>query len=218
MHTLKIEKREKLKKQSKSLLGEGIIPAVLYGKKEDSAPVQCILHDFEKVWKEAGESTVVTLTGLGEDKEVLIQEVDLDPVHGHPRHVDFYVIEKGKKVEVAVPIEFVGVAPAEKELGGTLVKVLHELEIEAFPKDLPQQIEADISGINDFETQLHAKDISLPSGVELITDAEEVVALVSEVKEEEEAPAEGPDLENIEVEGKGKKDDAGEEEGGEKSE
>ena len=107
-----------------------------------------------------------------------------------------------------VPLEFIGAAPAEKELGGTFITVLHELEIEAMPRDLPHNLTADISGLTDFNTQLHAKDITLPEGVELMTDSDEVIALVEEAKEEvieEEVTA--PDMEAIEVEQKGKGED-----------
>lgn len=207
---LKVEKRAELGKKVQALRTEGKIPAVVYGKKEESTSITLSLPDFEKVWKEAGESTVITLIGLDDAKEVLIQEVDVDPVFGTPRHVDFYAIEKGKKVSVSVPLEFVGVSPAEKELGGTLVKVLHDIEVEAFPKDLPHSIEADISGLRDFETQLHAGEIALPQGVELVTGTDEVVALVAEAKEEE-APVEELDMDAIEVMQKGKKEEEGDE-------
>ena len=98
-----------------------------------------------KSWKQAGESSVIHLTGKDIDHEVLIQDIDLDPVTDNVRHADFYVIEKGKKVTVRVPLEFTGVAPAVKDLGGILVKVIHELEIEAMPKDLPHNLSVDIS-------------------------------------------------------------------------
>ena len=98
-------------------------------------------------------------------------------------------------------------------MGGTLVKVLHEVEIEAMAKDLPHNIEVDISTLVDFDSKIHAGEIKLPSGVTLKTDAEEVVALVAEAKEEEvEAPSE-IDMSAIEVtDKKGKKDEEGDSE------
>src|SRR5690606_26337192 len=108
---------------------------VFYGPKEEAVAVSFDRARFEKVLREAGESTVVTLTGVGEDKDTLIHDVQLHPVTDQPLHVDFYVLEKGKKVQTHVPLEFTGEAPAVKSLGGTLMKVLHELEIEAMPKD-----------------------------------------------------------------------------------
>jgi large subunit ribosomal protein L25 len=170
-------------------------------------------RDFEKVYKEAGESTVITLIGLGEPKEVLVQDVDLDPVKNTPRHVDFFVLEKGAKVEVNVPLEFVGESSAVKG-GGNLVKVLHDIQIKVAPKDLPKSLEVDISGLVDFTSRVFAKDIKLPESAELTVNEEEVVALVAEVVEEKEEEVAAPDLDSIEVEKKGK-DEAEEGEGGE---
>jgi large subunit ribosomal protein L25 len=124
-----------------------------------------------------------------------------------PRHADFYAIEKGAKIEVAVPLVFVGEAPAEKA-GANIVKVMHEVEIEADAAHLPHDIQVDISGLAAIDDQIHAKDLVLPSGVALKTDGDEVIALAQEVKEEvEEAPA-AVDMGAIEVEKKGKEEGA----------
>ncbi len=192
----------------------GFIPAVFYGKKEESTPISIKFADFLKVWKKAGESSVVTLKRQGgEDLEALIHDVDLDPVTDAPRHADFYVFEKGHKIKVDIPIEFVGVAPAAKDLGGILVKVMREVKIEAMPKDLPHEIKVDVSSLTTFDSQILAKDIVLPAGVTLVESPEEVVALVSEAKEESEEPAAPVDLSAIEVEKKGKKEEEGAAEG-----
>ena len=207
MLTLKADIRD-IKIEPESIRETGQIPAVFYGKKEASTPISIPRVDFLKVWKEAGESTVVTLKTTDGDKESLIQDVDIDPVTGAPRHADFYVFEKGHKVEVELPIEFIGVSPAVKDLGGMLVKVLHELKVEAMPKDLPHNIEIDISTLANFNDQVLAKDIKLPSGVELKEHAEEVVALVSAPREEKEEEAAPVDLSTIEVEKKGKDEES----------
>lgn len=181
----------------------GKIPAVYYGKKQPSTPVAVKTADFLKVLRKAGESTVVTLkTGSG-DLESLIYAVDRDPVSGVPRHADFYVFEKGQKIKVKIPLEFSGVAPAVKDLGGVLVKVLREVEVEAAPKNLPHALSVRIEKLLDFRSQILARDIALPEGVSLVENPEEVVASVYEPKEEvvEEAL---PDLSAIEVEKKGK--------------
>lgn len=205
MLTLTAEKRDKVSKtENEALKTGGRIPAVFYGKGVEATPISISGTDFLKVWKEAGESTIVKISGVGEDRDVLIHDVDVDPVKGDPRHADFYVIEKGKKLTVSVPLEFIGEAPAVKSLGGILTKVVHELEIEVLPQDLPQHIDVDVSSLIDFDTQIHVKDIALPNGVTAVTDQEEVVALVAEAKEEEEGPVDAPDLSTIEVEKKGK--------------
>src|SRR5579872_1869532 len=136
MLSLKAEIRDQ-KSKPEAIRKAGKIPAVFYGKKEKSTPIVIKQTDFMKAWKEAGESTVVALETPEGVKESLIHEIDFDPISGSPRHADFYVFEKGHKVKVDVPIEFVGVSPAVKDMGGALVKVLHALKIEAMPKDLP---------------------------------------------------------------------------------
>jgi len=119
-----------------------------------------------------------------------------------------------KKVEVEVPIEFVGIAPAEKNGLGVLVKVLHDFNIEVLPKEIPHSIEVDLSGLEDLDSQIHVKNIILPKGVKMITDQEEVIALIAPMKEEVEEEEEAPiDLSSIEVEKKGKKEEPIEESG-----
>ncbi|KKU49829.1 MAG: 50S ribosomal protein L25 [Parcubacteria group bacterium GW2011_GWB1_49_7] len=188
----------------------GQIPAVFYGKKEASTSISIPKIDFLKVWKEAGESSVVTLDTPDGNKESLIKDVDIDPVSGAPRHADFYVFEKGHKVEVALPIELTGVSPAVKDLGGILVQVLHELEVESMPKNLPHNITVDVSGLANFGDQILAKDITLPNGVELKINPEEVIITVSAPREEKEEEVAPIDLSSIEVEKKGKEETEGE--------
>jgi len=137
----------------------------------------------------------------------LIHEVDLDPLTNQPRHVDFYAVTKGEKVQVAIPIEFVGESPAV-EAGANLVKVLHEIEIEADPMNLPHEFTVDLSVLATVNDQIHVRDIKLPSGVTLVTDAEEVIALVQEVAAEKEEVAEPADITSVEVEKKGKEEGA----------
>lgn len=208
MFKLKVEKRD-LKENVAVLRKSGQMPAVFYGPKDPSTPIKVSLVDFKKAWKTAGESTVVSLEGNGIDADVLIHQVDLDPVSDVAIHADFYAIEKGKKLSVDVPLEFVGVAPAVKDLGAVLVKVAHEVEIEALPKDLPHTLEVDISTLINFDSVITAAEIKLPAGVVLKVKPEEVIASVYEPKEEVvEAPV---DLSAIEVEKKGKEDKEGEE-------
>lgn len=201
--TLKVEKRD-LKTDVAALRKAGKIPAVFYGKKEASTPISIASVDFVKAYKAAGESTVVILQGEGIEVESLIHDLDLHPVTGKPVHADFYVFEKGKKIKVDVPLEFVGVAPAIKELGGSLIKVLYDIEIEALPKDLPHKIEVDISSLVDFKSTIKAGDLKLPAGVVLAINPDDVIASAAEPKAEEEEVTAPVDLDAIEVEKKGK--------------
>lgn len=211
---IKAEKRTKIGKLE-ALRKTGLMPAVFYGHKKEATAIQIKKSDFIKAWKNAGESTVIKLETPEGAVEVLIHEVDFDPLTSEPRHADFYVFEKGHKVEISVPLEFVGVSPAVKDLGGVLMKIMHEIKVEAEPSNLPHQIEVDISAITELEGQILAKDIVLPKGVVLVENPEEVVvtAATPQAEKAEEAPA---DLSQIEVEKKGKKEEDGEEVAGSK--
>src|SRR3989344_1599113 len=188
----------------------GQLPAVLYGGKEKPISIFLETREFNKVLGIAGETTVISLKveSVG-GKDVLIHQVDIDPIRNIPIHVDFYAIDKDKKIKIGVPLEFTGTALAVKDLGGTLVKVLHELEIEALPKNIPHHIEVDISPLLTLESNISVKDIKLPEGVTATHEPEEIAAAVSVAKEEAPEPVVMPDLSTIEVEKKGKKEEEG---------
>ncbi len=209
MITLSAEARDN-KISPETLRKEGKIPAVFYGPKEKSTPISISTVDFIKVYKKAGESSVIILKEGNNEHEALIHDIDVHPVTGAPRHADFYVIEKGKKVKVNIPLVFEGIAPAVKDKGAILVKVARELEIEASPKDLPHELKVDISSLVDFSSTIHAQDIKLPAGVTLVSGGLEIVASVSEAKEEVEE-VKPIDMSAIEVAKKGKEAKEGEE-------
>jgi large subunit ribosomal protein L25 len=213
VYTLAIEDRQTLGKTSKRLPGDKMA-AVYYGRKEKATPIVISKPAFKRIFRLAGESSVVVLEGNGKKIEALIHEVDFDPVKDEPRHADFYVLEKGKKVTVSVPVHFEGESPAVKNLGGILVKVMHEIEVEAEAKDLPHAVEVDISALTDLDSQITVGDLKLPAGVISTEDKGEVVAAVSVAKEEEEVSA-PIDISAIEVEKKGKKEEEGGEEAAE---
>lgn len=209
MLSLKSEARDSKMKPT-FLRKQGLIPAVFYGPKAKTTSIAIVQKDFRKVWRQAGESSIVMLETPAGKVSTLIHDVQFDPVKSDPIHADFYVIEEGKEVEVHIPIEFTGIAPAVKELGATLIKVLHEVNIKAMPKDLPHNIPVDVSSLTTLESQILVKDISLPKGVTLITHADEVVVSVAAARKAEEEEVTQPvDLSAIEVEKKGKKEEEG---------
>lgn len=189
---------------------EGYIPAVYYGSQSASTPIFINFIEFNKVLASAGESSSIVLTTEHGTENAMIQDVQFHPVKHVPIHVDFYIVEKGQKVHVKTPIEFVGESQAIKE-GGVLVKVMHELPVEGEPSKLPQQFTVDISLLAAMDSVIKVSDIKLPAGVELYhVSPEDVIASVTQAKEEaEEVPAE-TDLSAIEVEAKGKKEEEGE--------
>lgn len=201
--TVKLEVAPRTGKAA-SLRKAGNVPGIVYGPKQQPVAISVPKAVIEKTVREAGESTIIVLEGIGNPIEVLIHDVAFNAERGGVEHIDFYAIEAGKELTVNVPLEFVGDAPALK-LGGSLTKVLHEVEVTCRPADLPQHIDVDISSLIDYEAQIHVSDLVLPKGVKLENEPEEVVALVQEAEEqvEEAAPV---DMAAIEVEQKGKDD------------
>lgn len=206
MITLDAQARD-VKVNPKLIRKEGLIPAVYYGPGQESAAISVSRTAFEKVFSEAGESTVIALKTPKGSFDALIHDVDVDPVMGDPIHVDFYIVSKDRKVEVDVPIEFVGTAPAEK-LGGIVTKVLHEITVSALPAKLPQHITVDLSALVDMDSNISVADLSLPDGVSVVgLQPTDIIAAMSEPTKEEEVPVAPVDLSAIEVEKKGKKEE-----------
>lgn len=178
------------------LRAAGLIPAVVYGSKQEATPISVPRAIFEKLFRDAGETTVVTLIGLPEKAETLIHDVQIHPVTGTPLHADFYALAKGQKVKLNIPLEFVGQAPAEKA-GHIVVKALHEIEIEVAPAELPHSLSVDLSALQNVGDHITASQVTLPSSARLITNADEILVSITEFKEEKAAepaaaaPAEG---------------------------
>ena len=208
MFVIKADKRDEATKLG-LLRKSGKIPAVFYGAGQDTTSITIPNVEFKKVWREAGESSAVKVSMGSKDIDVLIHEVQVDPVTDEPIHVDFLAIDMKKKIKVKVPIVFEGISNAVKTGIGNLVKVLHEIEIEALPADLPHNLIADISKLATLDNTIIVSDIKLPAGVVVMANPNEVVAsIVAQVEEKEEAPV-APDLSAIEVEKKGKKEEEG---------
>lgn len=208
MFSIKAKKRDEAV-DSMELRKKGEIPAVFYGAKNPSTSITISNIDFKKIWHKAGESSTVSVVmDDGKKVDVLIHEVQVDPITDEPIHVDFLVIDMNKKIKVHVELAYEGVSEAVKSGLGTLVKVLHEVEIEALPKDLPHNLVVDISKLVTVQDQVYISDIKLPAGVEIVTKSHNVVCSIALPVEEKEEVA-PVDLSTIEVEKKGKKEEEG---------
>ena len=186
---LKAKKREASGKKVNSLRKEGFIPAVIYGKEAKSASLIVGKKDFQKVFKQVGENTLIDLDiDGGETRKVLISDPQIDPVTDEPIHVDFHQVKLTEKVQAEVPLEFVKEeeALAIKELEGTLIKEKDEIEVECLPIDIPHSIEVDVSFLKTFDDIIHISDLNIPSNVKVLDDPEEVVATVMPPRSEEE--------------------------------
>lgn len=178
--------REKNGRKAKELLKHNQIPAILYGHKIKSESFIIDYLDFHKVFKEAGESTILTLKTDGKDRNVLIKDVQLDPITGKYIHVDFYQVKMTEKITAMVELKFIGESQAVKEEGGILVKNLDEVEVESLPGDLPKNIEVNISSLKKIDDVIRIKDLGVSPKIKLLHDKKEIVAVVTPPRTEEE--------------------------------
>ena len=194
--TLKAEVRKISGRKVKNLRKEGILPGNISGKKIKSEAVQVVFKDFEKVYKEAGETGLVTLEIGKEEKPVLIHNLQVNPVSDVPVHVDFLQVDLKEKVEADVPVELTGESPAEKQALGTVVQYINEIKVEALPMDLPEKFEVDTSELSEVDQAIFVKDLKVDrSKVDVKTGPDEIVVKVEPPQKEEviapPAPAEG---------------------------
>lgn len=187
---------------------QGLIPAVSYGQKTKNLSLMVDAQDFEKIYQQTGQSTLIKLKAEDKEKIVLIHDIQKDPVTDKVIHIDFYQVRMDRLLKTEVPLVFVGESPAVQAEGGVLIKNIQKVEIEALPKDLPREIEVDISSLKTFDDNIYIKNLSLPEGVKIITEAEEVVASVippraeAELEELEKAPEEKVEEVKVEAEEK----------------
>lgn len=193
---LKAEKRTIEGRKVKTLRKEGNLPGNIYGKKIKSQSVQVNLKDFEKVYKEVGETGLLALTLGSEEKPVLIHNLQLNPATDQPIHVDFLQVDLKEKVEADIPVELTGESPAEKQGIGTVVQYVNEIKAEALPADLPEKFVVDAGILAEVDQSVLVKDLKYDkSKVEIKDDLEAIVAKVEPPQKEEvveaPAPAEG---------------------------
>lgn len=189
-HQLNAQARTLLGRKVKQLRNQGLLPATIYGKGFDSISIQMNLIEAEKIFSEAGESGLVEL--IVDEKEklpILFRNPQYHPIEGNLIHIDCYKVNLKEKISAMVPIEFVGESQAVKN-GNTLVTVTDEVEVEALPADLPESIEVDLTVLENIESVITVADLKIDkSKVEILTDAEQLIAKVEEPRAEEEEPA-----------------------------
>lgn len=170
----------------RALLRSGSVPAILYGHGIINETLQLDAKAFSKVWPVAGTTSLVILKTGKTEHPVLIRAVQRHPLRDTVQHVDFLQVRMDEKIKAKVPLVFVGQSVAVKDMGGVLVRNHDELELEAFPQDLPHNVSVDVASLTDFDQVIHVKDIALPKGVTVLTEADEVVALVQPPRTEAE--------------------------------
>lgn len=207
MSDLKLSVKNREKVASKALARsrkEGLIPAVMYG--HGNAPEMFWVNaiTFGKLFKAAGQSSIISLIPEnGKEANVIVHDVQSDPLSNRLTHIDFFQVRMDEALETHIPLEFVGEAPAVKELGGVLVRTLEEVMVSCLPKDLPHSLEVDLSSIKTFDDHIKVKDLKIPNGVTVMIEEETTVALVEAPRTEAEMDAldEKPEGDVTKVEG-----------------
>jgi large subunit ribosomal protein L25 len=191
--------------------GADKISAVVYGPDVTNASIELDYAEFKKVLKQAGEGSLIELNVEGEKEKrlVLVHEIQKDPVEDYFIHIDFLQPNLKEETEAEVPLVFEGESPAVKDLGGTLVKNMSEIEVSALPQDLPHEIKVSLESLKTFEDRILVKDLVLPNNVKATANPEEIVALVAaqENVEEELASEIKENVEDVEKVEKEKKEE-----------
>ncbi len=187
-YSLNATKRNIDGKKVKKLRKSGLLPAVLYGNNKDSLNIQLNQKEFEQVYKEAGESSLINLTlETGEKDKVLVGQTHYDPYSSKLLHTGLRRVDLKEKIKANVPIEFTGESPAVKSGLGLLLTLIDEIEVECYPADLPQEIVVDISKLSEVGDTISVGELSLDrSKIEISEDGEEPVVKIDHAEMEEE--------------------------------
>jgi large subunit ribosomal protein L25 len=194
--------------KTSALRQEGLIPAIVYGPKTKPIKIAVAANVLDKLYHEAGKSHLIDMEIDGENKKVLIYDLQFDPVKDQIIHVDFYAVRMDQEIHTEIPLKLIGESSAVKDLGGSLLNEKDSLEIECLPQDLIDDIEIDISILDNFEKVIKVADLKLPETIKVLDEPDQIIAFVQAPRSEEELAeldeAVEEDVENVEVEEKGK--------------
>jgi large subunit ribosomal protein L25 len=183
---LKANTRKVVGKQVKALRRAGQLPAVIYGRGKTPVAVTLDLHETSKLLPTITSSHLITLSVEGKPHTTLVREKQRHPVSGELIHVDFLEVSLTEKLRVDVIIQLEGDSPAVKNYNAVLVSGLEQLSIEAYPRDLPERISVDVSGLLEIGDAVYVRDLSLPSKVEVLSDPDDMIVLATAPVREEE--------------------------------
>lgn len=179
--SLTVEHRDVLRKKVKALRRSGMIPIHLYGRDMQSMSLQAPLMSVSKVIRQVGHNIPLYLTieGSKEQNLVFVREVQHHPVTNQLLHVDFYRVDASRRIVGEVPIALMGEAPAVRVHRGVLMQTLHQLSVECLPMEMPERVEIDISGLEEFDQGIRVSDFVPGQGITVLTDPEELIVRVS---------------------------------------
>lgn len=203
-------REEKGKSASRRLRRADRIPVTVYGGSNDAASGTVARREIAALLRRHGRNAIFTLDLAGAATPVKIADLQIDPIKGRLLHVDFMRISLTEKTEFEVPLEVVGEAPGVKNQGGILDQPLHTVKIRCLPTELPAKIEVDVSSLN-LGDHIRVADLAVDRDkIELITDAEVVIATIAAPRVEEEAAPPAEEQSEPEVIKRGKADEEGE--------
>ncbi len=199
---LEVSKREMTGKKVRFLRRQGITPGNIYGHGIDSTAVNVDTKSLKHLLANVGKTDLISLKIADSNAPVLalVRNVQRNPLNDEFLHVDFYHVKMNEKIKVDVPLAFVGEAPVlDKVKGASVLHLIDSLHIEALPEHLPHSFEVDLSSLEELDSTIHVKDISLGDGITLLSDAEQMIVKVVEAKKEVEvAPVEAVVAEEVE--------------------
>jgi large subunit ribosomal protein L25 len=206
-HTIDLdaEPRTVLGKQVKQLRRAGYVPANMYGHGLASTPLQVEAKALEQLLKHATPTTLVNLKvgRAARRRSVFVRDVRYSILRHEPEHVDFFAVRMDEPIRAAVPVAFRGEAPAARNADHMIAHPVTAVTVAGLPSDLPEAIAVDVSGLENADDTIYARDLPLPENVQLVDDPELIVARVQVVRAavveapaepvapEGEAPAEG---------------------------
>lgn len=166
-----------------------MIPGIVYGKTQESAQLKVDYSTFLKLYRKAGTNHIINLTIDSKVIDVLVHEVQKDPVSWDFTHIDFYAITAGQKIHVEIPVKFIGESQAKRD-GAIIEEHLDIIELKCSPSDLIDFIEVDISGLTSTGDNIKVGDLKIDtSKYEILTDAETVIVSANELAAEEDLSA-----------------------------
>jgi large subunit ribosomal protein L25 len=214
---LKATRREVVGKQVKALRRQGWLPAIIYGSGIEPLPISLNYLEANRILPGVSSSRLIVVDVDGEKHTSLVRERQRHPVTGEMIHLDFQEVSMTEKLRTMVSLELIGEAPAIDSYGGVLVPGQERIEIECLPGDLPNLIEVDISGLQEIGDALYVRDLVIPKNVEVLTDKDELVIVITApeaepIEEEEEEEEEIYGAEEPEVIERGRREEEEEEE------
>lgn len=169
---------------AKALRAAKTVPAVVYGHNQENVHVKVGNSDLLRAYRSAWKNHIIELVINEKKVDVLFHDVQFAPVSGDIIHVDFYVVVKGEKVHTSIPLSFTGISKAKTEEGAIIEELVKQIEVKCLPTDLVDSFNVDLSKLEHVGDNIKVSDLVISSKFEVLSPADEVVALAAKSKVE----------------------------------